>query len=149
MADKKDQKKDHKNERFVDVGRAETEIHVPDPDINEVFESDQRGHGARSGGRQMQREMADQRGFDRDVMAGDPDAMIEDSVFVGEEAPGGGQPTPDQDIVDEIGEAVGLEYQDNEPLHTTEKVEERDRHRWELDPASSEDYKRRVNHEGE
>lgn len=142
-------KKDHKNEKFVDVGRAETEIHVPDPDINEVFEADQRGHGARSGGQQMQREMAEQRGFDRDLAAGDPDVMIEDSVFVGEEAPGGGQPTPDQDIVDEIGEAVGLEYQDNEPLHTTEKVEERDRHRWELDPASSEDYKTRVNHEGE
>ena len=145
MADKKDDKAD----RFVDVGRAEIDIHVPDPEINEVFEADQHGHGARSGGQQMRRHIDEQRGFDRDITAGDPDAVVEDAVFVGDEAPGGGQPTPDQDVVDEIGEAVGLQYQDNEPLRTTEKVEERDRHRWELDPASSEDYNSRVKPEDE
>jgi hypothetical protein len=67
----------------------------------------------------------------------------------GEEAIGGFSTTTDDDLVDEMGEAVGLVYEDNEPLNTTEKVEARDRHRWELDPASSEDYQRRVNHEGE
>ena len=135
-----DNKKDEKDGHFVDVGRAETEIHVPDPDIAEVFESDQRGHGARSGGQHMRRTIEEQHGYNHDLSAGDPDVQMEDANFVGEEAPGGGQPTPDQDVVDDIGEAVGLEYQDNEPLHTTDKVEERDRHRWELDPASSEDY---------
>jgi hypothetical protein len=48
-----------------------------------------------------------------------------------------------------LGEAVGLIYEDNEPLHTAEKLNERDRRRWELDPASSEDYNDRVNREGE
>jgi len=52
-------------------------------------------------------------------------------------------------VVEELGEAVGLRYQDNEPLHTEEKLQERDRNRWELDPASSEDYFNRVNKEGE
>jgi hypothetical protein len=143
MEDKK------QKEHFVDVGRAEVDIHVPDPDIAEVFEADQRGHGARSGGQEMIREIQDQHGFDRDLLAGDPDADIEDATFVGEEAPGGGHAVPDQAIVDDIGEAVGLQYQDNEPLHTTDKVEDRDRHRWELDPASSEDYQRRARHRSE
>ena len=146
MDDKR--KKDEKHGEFVDVGRAETEVFEPDPDIAEVYESDQHGHGARSGGRQLQRSIEQHHGIDRDLNAGDPDVNVEDANYVGEESPGGGNPTPDQDIVDEIGEAVGLEYQDNEPLHTTEKVEERDRHRWELDPASSEDYQQRNKDRG-
>jgi hypothetical protein len=143
-----EKKKNDKNGEFVDMGRAESEIFEPDPEIAEVFESDQRGHGSRAGGRQMVHEIEEQHGFDRDLNAGDPDVVIEDAQFVGEESVGGGNPTPDQDIVDEIGEAVGLQYQDNEPLHTTEKVEERDRHRWELDPASSEDYNERNRNRG-
>ena len=138
-----DRKKNEKHGEFVDMGRAEREIFEADPEIAEVFESDQHGHGSRSGGRQMLHDIEEHHGYDRDLNAGDPDVDIEDAATVGEESVGGGNPTPDQDIVDEIGEAVGLQYQDNEPLHTTEKVEERDRHRWELDPASSEDYRDR------
>ena len=52
-----DDKKGDKNGEFVDVGRAETEIYEPDPEIAEVFESDQHGHGAHSGSRQMQHEI--------------------------------------------------------------------------------------------
>src|SRR5689334_17956074 len=131
MDDKRDT---DKHGKFVDVGRAEMEIYEPDPEIAEAIEADKRGHGARTGAREMQREIRDQHGYNRDLAAGDPDVDVEDANFVGEESPGGGNPTPDQDLVDEIGQAVGLEYQDNEPLHTTDKVEERDRHRWELDP---------------
>jgi hypothetical protein len=76
------------------------------------------------------------------LTGGDADANVENAYFSGEEAPGGDTPTPDQDVVDEIGRAVGLEYQDVEELDN-EKLTERDRHRWELDPASSEDYKDR------
>ena len=61
----------------------------------------------------------------------------------GDEAPGGDNPTPDQDIVDDIGRALGVQYQDNEELRASDKVAARDRHRWELDPASAEDYKDR------
>lgn len=133
-----------KDERVVDAGRAETEQHEPDGEIGDVYRSDIAGHGAHSGGEGMQREIREKRNYDLEPMAGDPDAMAEDAVFVGDDAPGGSHPTPDQDIVDEIGEAVGLTYEDDEELRTTEKVEERDRNRWELDPASSEDYQERV-----
>jgi hypothetical protein len=37
------------------------------------------------------------------------------------------------------GEAVGVTYADDEELTTGDKEERRDRHRWGLDPASSED----------
>ena len=77
-----------------------------------------------------------------DVAAGDPDVDVEEAYFSGEEAPGGDNSTPDQDVVDEIGKALGLQYEDAEELDT-DKVAERDKHRWELDPASSEDYKER------
>ena len=77
------------------------------------------------------------------LTGGDVDANWEDAYSVGDEAPGGDNPTPDQDRVDDIGKALGVEYQDNEELKGADKIIERDRHRWELDPASSDDYKDR------
>jgi len=77
---------------------------------------------------------------DAALSGGDVDADAESAYAVGDEAPGGDNPTPDQDVVEEIGEAVGLAYQDSEPLGGERKLEERDRHRWELNPASAEDY---------
>ena len=74
------------------------------------------------------------------LTGGDVDADWESAYAVGDEAPGGDNPTPDQDIVDDIGKAVGIEYQDNEELKGADKVEKRDKKRWELDPASSEDW---------
>ncbi|MBS0183893.1 MAG: hypothetical protein JSS39_16010 [Nitrospira sp.] len=62
----------------------------------------------------------------------------------GEEAVGGSTPTPDQDVVDELGKAAGVTYEDNEPLRFGDKVADRDAQRWELNPASSEGYQERV-----
>ncbi len=74
------------------------------------------------------------------LTGGDVDADWEDAYAVGDEAPGGDNPTPDQDRVDDIGRALGIEYADNEELKAADKIAERDKHRWELDPASAEDY---------
>ncbi len=63
--------------------------------------------------------------------------------MVGDEAPGGDNPTPGQQDVDDIGKAVGLRYESNEELKGTDKIGDRDKRRWELDPASSEDYQDR------
>lgn len=46
----------------------------------------------------------------------------------------------ESDAVDEIGDALGLTYANDEVLSAGEKEAERDAHRWELDPASAEDY---------
>ena len=83
-----------------------------------------------------------QRTLSPELAGGDADVDLENAYFSGDEAPGGDNPTPDQDLVDDIGRAVGVEFQDNEELDT-DKVTKRDKHRWELDPASSEDYKSR------
>ena len=98
---------------------------------------------ARSGRREM-REALDEHNETSPVLTGgDVDADWEDAYSVGDEAPGGDNPTPDQDRVDDIGKALGVEYQDNEELRPADKLTDRDRHRWELDPASSEDYRDR------
>jgi hypothetical protein len=77
------------------------------------------------------------------VTSGDVDADWVAAETVGDEAPGGDNPTPDQDQVEPMAKAVGIEYEDDEELKGAAKLEERDRHRWELDPASSEDYEER------
>ena len=98
---------------------------------------------ARSGRQELREALREHNETGPELTAGDVDADWEDAYAVGDEAPGGDNPTPDQDRVDDIGKALGVEYQDNEPLKASEKVAERDRHRWELDPASAEDYKDR------
>ena len=91
--------------------------------------------------------MAERRGdhasMGQSLAAGDLDVNIENAYFTGDESPGGDNSTPDQDVVDEIGRAVGVEYNDDEELKASDKVASRDKHRWELDPASSEDYRER------
>ncbi len=59
---------------------------------------------------------------------------------LGDETGDESSPLPDSNVVDEMGEEVGVNYGDAEPLHTVEKRAQRDEHRWELDPASSEDF---------
>lgn len=75
-----------------------------------------------------------------DLTGGDIDANYEQANAVGDEAVGGTAMTPDMDIVDDLGRAVGLEMDDANFLHTTEILEQRDDRRWELEPGSSEDY---------
>lgn len=74
------------------------------------------------------------------ITGGDIDANWEVAYSSGDEAPGGDNPTPDQDVVDDIGRALGVQYQDEEELKGADKISDRDKHRWELDPASAEDY---------
>jgi len=73
------------------------------------------------------------------LTSGDVDADWESADAVGDEAPGGDNPTPDQDVVDDIGRALGVEYDDDEELQGGAEITDRDRHRWELDPASKDD----------
>ena len=50
------------------------------------------------------------------------------------------EPATDENEVDNVGKIIGVTYAADEPLRPYEKEEERDEHRWELDPASSEDF---------
>jgi hypothetical protein len=74
------------------------------------------------------------------LTGGDIDANYEQAAVVGDEAVGGTANTPDQNIVDDLGAAVGLEMSDRSSVQTNEILEKRDDNRWELDPQSSDDY---------
>jgi len=101
---------------------------------------DRSASAARSGRRELKERYDEHTETSPALTAGDVDADWESAYSVGDEAPGGDNPTPDQDIVDDIGRAVGNEYQDNEELKGDAKIAKRDRNRWELDPASSDDW---------
>jgi len=95
---------------------------------------------ARSGHAELKSELGRHTEAGPELTAGDVDARWQDAYAVGDEAPGGDNPTPDQDRVDDIGRALGIQYQDDQELQGGDEVAERDKHRWELDPASSDDW---------
>jgi hypothetical protein len=104
---------------------------------------DRSASAARSGRRELREKYDEHTETGPAMTGGDIDADWESAYSVGDEAPGGDNMTPDQDIVDDIGKAVGVQYNDNEELKGEKKISDRDRHRWELDPASSDDWEDR------
>ena len=96
----------------------------------------------------LARELRDDSLADPKITGGDLDANWANAQFSGDETAVGSSPTPDQGVVDEIGQSMGVTYQDNEELKFGEKERSRDKHRWELDPASSEGYNDRIRDEG-
>jgi hypothetical protein len=105
-----------------------------------IESNDAMTRAARTGRRELAEALANHTETGPELTGGDIDARWDDAYAVGDEAPGGDNPTPDQDRVDDIGRALGVEYQDNEELRGSDKIADRDRHRWELDPASSDDW---------
>ena len=67
---------------------------------------------------------------------GDVDADWEDVNASGSETVAGDNPTPDQSMVEENALALGVSFEDNEELEFLDKIERRDRDRFELDPRS-------------
>ena len=116
----------------------EVEESVPGPPSS--LNMDRHGSAARTGRAALGKAKQAHNETSPALTGGDVDADWEDAYAVGDEAPGGDNPTPDQDRVDDIGRALGIEYADNEELKGADKIADRDKHRWELDPASAEDY---------
>ena len=67
---------------------------------------------------------------------GDVDASWEDVNDSGSESFAGSNPTPDQSNVEENALAVGVSFEDNEELEFEEKMDKRDRDRYELEESS-------------
>ena len=114
---------------------------VPSPPSS--LNLDRRPSAARSGRQEMREARRDHPEVGPEITGGDVDADWASAYDAGDEAPGGDNPTPDQDRVDDIGKALGVEYEDNEELKASDKIAARDKKRWELDPASSDDYRER------
>jgi hypothetical protein len=68
------------------------------------------------------------------LSGGDVDADWRAAESTGEETVGGTVATPDQDVVDEIGRAVGVEQGSADEVRTSEEtLRDRDQHRWQLE----------------
>jgi hypothetical protein len=68
------------------------------------------------------------------LSGGDVDADWRSADSVGDEAVGGTVATPDQDVVDQLGRAVGVVRDPAEEIRTSEEIlRERDRRRWQME----------------
>jgi hypothetical protein len=108
-----------------------------DSDVLEDFSERQRFTAGSMG---LFEELLDHNSQGPKLSGGDVDAAWQSSDVSGEESVGGTVSTPDQDLVDELGEAAGITYDDDEELRTGDVMEERDANRWELDPRSAQDF---------
>lgn len=108
--------------------------YVPDPEIEEFMESeisrvprdpDLLAHRLRNNTAASPRDAG-----------GDLDADWEDVNESGSETFAGDNPTPDQSLVEENAQAMGVSFEDNEELDFLDKIEKRDRDRFELEERS-------------
>lgn len=108
--------------------------------IPSSLDLDRTASSAKSGRAEMRDKLAKSTSGGPAITAGDVDADWQSAESIGDEAPGGDNPTPDQDRVDDIGRALGVEYADDEELQGGAEIADRDLNRWELDPASKDDF---------
>lgn len=74
------------------------------------------------------------------LTGGDVDADWRNATSAGDEAVGGSTATPDQDVVDELGEALGVPQEPDAELRpVAEILAERDRHRWQIERETGGD----------
>jgi hypothetical protein len=115
------QKNEQNKDKALDAGRLETPIEAADPEVQEEFRDAQRKAG--SGSQVLRRKFREHTSTGPKLAGGDIDADWEDAEYVGDEAASGDNPTPDQSVVDDIGEAVGKEQKDEIPLRTSENFQ--------------------------
>ena len=106
---------------------------VPDPAIEEFME-EEIAHAPKDPELLAQR-LRNTAASPQDA-GGDLDADWEDVNDSGSESIGGDSPTPDQSIVEENARAIGVSFEDNEELDFLDKIERRDRDRYELEEQS-------------
>jgi hypothetical protein len=121
----------------ADAVAEQTAHFTDDEDVEADFSERQRL--AASGRETLLKELEEHTSLSPAITGGDIDASWQTANQAGEETVGGSSPTPDQDIVDDLGDAAGLTYKNGEPLDYDRKVLDRDRNRWELNPASALD----------
>ena len=106
---------------------------VPDPEIEEFME-EEIAHAPKDPDLLAQR-LRNTAASPQDA-GGDLDADWEDVNAAGSESIAGDSPTPDQSIVEENARAIGVSFEDNEELDFLDKIERRDRNRYELEEQS-------------
>ncbi|MGA9995808.1 MAG: DUF6335 family protein [Pyrinomonadaceae bacterium] len=111
--------------------------YVPDPEIEEFME-EEISRAPKDPDLLAQRLRNNTAASPSDA-GGDPDATWEGVNDSGTETASGDNPTPDQSDVEENAHAAGVNFEDNEELDFLDKIERRDRDRFELDERSKSD----------
>ena len=107
---------------------------VPNPEIEEFMEEEIAR--APKDPEQLAQRLRNNTASSPKDSGGDVDATWEAVNDSGEESVGGDNQTPDQSMVEENAHAVGVNFEDSEPLEFIDKIERRDRDRFELDESS-------------
>jgi hypothetical protein len=107
--------------------------YIPDPEVGELME-EEISHAPKDVEALAQR-LRNPAATPADV-GGDLDAVWEDVNESGEETFAGANSTPDQSMVEENAKAMGVSFEDNEELDFLDKIERRDRDRYELEEKS-------------
>ncbi len=110
---------------------------VPDEEVKNLI--DEEIHNTPRAGGELQERLRQHHSTSPKDSGGDIDADWEGANDDGAETVGGHNPTPDQSDTEANAHAYGIDFQDNEPLDLLEKMEKRDRNRWELEEGSKED----------
>ncbi len=106
------------------------------PEIAELI--DQEIHSAPKAPNELRQRLKDHHSSSPKDSGGDVDASWEEVNSSGSESVFGHNPTPDQSDVEENAHAVGIDFEDNEPLDFVKKIGRRDSSRWELEEGSKQ-----------
>ena len=107
---------------------------IADPDIQELMEDEIQS--APKAPRELAERLRQHHAASPEDSGGDIDAEWEDVNDSGAESVGGHNPTPDQSDVEANAHAMGIDFQDNQPIDIWKKINDRDRDRFELDENS-------------
>lgn len=107
---------------------------LPSPEIAELIEEEI--HSAPKAPNELRQRLRVHHSSSPKDSGGDVDANWEEVNSSGSESVFGHNPTPDQSDVEENAHALGIDFEDNEPLDFVKKIERRDNDRWELEEGS-------------
>lgn len=107
---------------------------IADTDIQELMEDEIQS--APKAPRELAERLRQHHAASPEDSGGDIDAEWEDVNDSGAESVGGHNPTPDQSDAEANAHAMGIDFQDNQPIDIWGKINKRDRDRFELDESS-------------
>jgi hypothetical protein len=105
-----------RDNKIIDAGLVESPKTPTDAEVSQEFDDAKKIAG--SGRSLLEQKLKEHHSSTPDLTARDIDASWE-RADIGDETVGGDNMTPDQSIVDYIGEAVGLTHDDEEPLRAS------------------------------
>ena len=107
---------------------------IPNPAIEEFIEEEigRTPHAPR----ELRKRLLEHHVTSPENSGGDIDTDWEETTDDGAESFSGHNPTPDQADVEANARAMGFEFQDNQEIDLLEKMQKRDRDRFELDEDS-------------